>query len=191
MTEAVWLSSEDPSAMLAWLQNPDHASRLTAPLMVPDGPLLSSRKLRLFAIACCRANGGQTAEAADHFESAGRHYMSDRQWAEAWAMGLCPLSQPGKAAILREIAGNPFVRKWEWPKRLLHASGHHWAVINMASAAYERRRADGTLENDRLAVLSDAMEESGWGDAELLAHLRSAGPHYRGCWAIDCIRGDA
>ena len=49
MDEASWLSSIDPAAMLAWAQ------------IYPDAPnrgrnvACSDRKLRLFAVACCRA----------------------------------------------------------------------------------------------------------------------------------------
>jgi hypothetical protein len=39
----------------------------------------------------------------------------------------------------------------------------------------------------RLAVLADALEEAGCDDAGLPGHLRSAGPHWRGCWALDLI----
>jgi hypothetical protein len=42
---------------------------------------------------------------------------------------------------------------------------------------------------DRLAVLADALEEAGCADALLLAHLRSPGPHVRGCFALDAVRG--
>lgn len=52
MTEAEWLASEDPQAMLRWLTDTD---------VTPDGPDVrvgracpSDRLLRLFACACCR-----------------------------------------------------------------------------------------------------------------------------------------
>lgn len=48
---------------------------------------------------------------------------------------------------------------------------------------------DGTLDPARLAVLSDAIEEAGGTDTDILAHLRSPGPHVRGCWALDLILG--
>jgi hypothetical protein len=41
---------------------------------------------------------------------------------------------------------------------------------------------------ERLAVLSDALEEAG-AAAEILDHLRSPGPHTRGCWALDQCLG--
>ncbi len=44
---------------------------------------------------------------------------------------------------------------------------------------------EGTLEPSRLAVLADALEDAGCGDAELLGHLRGPGPHVRGCCAVD------
>lgn len=71
-------------------------------------------------------------------------------------------------------------------------------VLSLATAAYDQRRDDGTLDPDRLAVLSDALEEAGCEDAEILNHLRDiapyyrlskVGPHVRGCWALDLILG--
>jgi hypothetical protein len=40
-----------------------------------------------------------------------------------------------------------------------------------------------------LLALADAAEEAGCVDAGLLAHLRDAGPHFRGCWAIERLAG--
>jgi hypothetical protein len=45
------------------------------------------------------------------------------------------------------------------------------------------------LDTARLTVLADALEEAGCGDGEMLGHLRSAGPHVRGCWALDLVLG--
>jgi hypothetical protein len=63
-------------------------------------------------------------------------------------------------------------------------------VVALAQAAYEERDLPaGTLDAGRLAVLADALEEAGCTDPDLLIHLRSPGPHYRGCWAIDLLLG--
>ena len=63
-------------------------------------------------------------------------------------------------------------------------------VVALANAAYdERELPSGHLDPARLAVLSDALEEAGCADADLLAHLRSPGPHVRGCWALDLVLG--
>ena len=63
-------------------------------------------------------------------------------------------------------------------------------VTGLATAAYEERSLpSGELDPARLAVLSDALEESGCDREEILNHLRSAGPHVRGCWALDILLG--
>ena len=59
---------------------------------------------------------------------------------------------------------------------------------DLARAAYQERILPaGRLESSRLAVLADALEDAGGTDAGLLAHLRSPGPHVRGCWAVDLL----
>jgi hypothetical protein len=45
----------------------------------------------------------------------------------------------------------------------------------------------GTLDNTRLAVLTDALEEAGCQVAEVLTHLREPGSHWRGCWVVDLL----
>ena len=50
-------------------------------------------------------------------------------------------------------------------------------------------RARKEILAPRLAVLADAVEEAGGTDAALLGHLRGAGPHVRGCWAVDALLG--
>jgi len=62
--------------------------------------------------------------------------------------------------------------------------------LALAHAAYdERHLPEGALDRARLAILADALEDAGCADAELLGHLRSPGPHVRGCWALDLILG--
>ncbi len=77
-------------------------------------------------------------------------------------------------------------------------------AIDLAMAAYEVPTEAGTLDRDRLAVLSDCLEEDGCDDEVLLCHLRGhwinhaaervmnyydGVPHYRGCWAVDRVLG--
>ncbi len=65
-------------------------------------------------------------------------------------------------------------------------------VVRLAKAAYEERLVpSGDLDGKRLAVLADALEESGCADAGLAWHLREPGPHVRGCWALDLLLGKA
>lgn len=85
--------------------------------------------------------------------------------------------------LLKDIFGNPFRPRFvgEW----LNSS-----VLAIASGVYqERALPSGHLDTDRLAVLSDALEEAGCSDSDILEHLRSPGPHVRGCWALDLILG--
>jgi hypothetical protein len=57
--------------------------------------------------------------------------------------------------------------------------------VTLARAAYEERSLpSGTIDPARLAVLADALEDSGCNDPALLGHLRGPGPHVRGCWAL-------
>jgi hypothetical protein len=65
------------------------------------------------------------------------------------------------------------------------------SVDALAEAAYEERNLPaGRLDNTRLAVLADALEESGCQDATVLGHLREQeAVHVRGCFALDLILG--
>jgi hypothetical protein len=58
-------------------------------------------------------------------------------------------------------------------------------VVSLARVAYdERQLPNGELDPHRLAVLADALEETG-APGELVAHLREPGPHVRGCHVVD------
>ena len=88
-----------------------------------------------------------------------------------------------QSSILRDIFGSPF--------RPLTLAPVHRAptVVSLARAAYdERQLPSGELDPRRLAVLADALEEAG-SPAELVSHLRSPGPHVRGCWVVDLCLG--
>jgi hypothetical protein len=66
---------------------------------------------------------------------------------------------------------------------------HNGLIPKLAQAAYDDRQLpEGALEAGRLAVLCDALEECGCGDASLVEHLRG-GPHWRGCHGIDWLLG--
>lgn len=152
--------------------------------------------------------------------------------------------------VLREVFGNPFqtvalplgekcqecAPRLRWQEtwcRVCRNTEHGPSpvltplVLQLAEAAYTVRTGTGTLDNDALAVLSDALEEAGLPEVKcngkcskyrypgrytgdsvgfqwwtcpdckgtgrqpnpILAHLRSPGPHYRGCWATDILLG--
>jgi hypothetical protein len=87
-----------------------------------------------------------------------------------------------QAQLVREIVGNPFRTAsadatWLTPP-----------VVALARAAYEERTLPlGELDLARLTILADALEDSGCTDSTILEHLRSRGPHVRGCWALDLV----
>jgi hypothetical protein len=91
-----------------------------------------------------------------------------------------------QVSILRDILGNPFRAK-------AASSRPYWAVPphiqGLAQAAYRPINNQGHLDSTTLAVLSDALEEAGCDIADVLEHLRSPGPHYRGCWSLDVVLG--
>ncbi len=61
-------------------------------------------------------------------------------------------------------------------------------ILSLAEMAYDERALPiGHLLPERLVVLADALEEANSTDATLLEHLRSPGPHVRGCWALDLV----
>lgn len=86
--------------------------------------------------------------------------------------------------LLRDIAGNPFCPLSFDPALRTPA------IRILAEAAYEERvLPSGELDPIRLAVLADALEESGCTCSDLLVHLRSPLPHVRGCHAVDLVLG--
>jgi hypothetical protein len=88
---------------------------------------------------------------------------------------------------LREIFGNPFHPVTISP---LWLTWNGAIVPRLAQAAYnERILPAGTLDNTRLAVLADALEEAGCSDDYILTHLRGGGEHYRGCFVVDALLG--
>jgi hypothetical protein len=55
-----------------------------------------------------------------------------------------------------------------------------------------RALAQSIDANGRLAsrfALTDALEDAGCTDADILDHLRWPWPHVRGCWVLDLILG--
>jgi hypothetical protein len=83
--------------------------------------------------------------------------------------------------LIRDVYGNPFL------PALLLAAGipvrNEGRVRDVATVIYDARVFD------RLPILADALEDAACTDAELLGHLRSPGPHVRGCWALDLVLG--
>ena len=85
--------------------------------------------------------------------------------------------------VLRCIFGNPYRPSPPLPHSVL--AWNDATVRRIAEGIYEDRAFA------RLPILADALLDAGCDDEDLLAHCRSAGPHVRGCWAVDLILGKA
>ena len=94
----------------------------------------------------------------------------------AWAHQMALLS-----ACVRDIFLNPFRPSPCLPPAVL--CWNDGTVYRLAQGIYDERAFD------RLPILADALLDAGCDDEDLIAHCRSAGPHVRGCWAVDLILG--
>jgi len=79
--------------------------------------------------------------------------------------------------LVHDVFGNPF-RKVKLNRKTLSSQ-----AISIATAIYDDRAFN------RLPILADALQESGVDNEDILNHLRSHGPHVRGCWALDLVLG--
>lgn len=82
-----------------------------------------------------------------------------------------------QASLIRDIFGNPFR-----PVTISPA----WQTANLvalAQAIYDERAFD------RMPILSDALEDAGCTNADVLNHCRQPGEHVRGCWVVDMVLG--
>jgi hypothetical protein len=202
-TEQDWLSHTDPFLLLQFARS--H---------------VSDRKLWLFCYACARRIlervldgveqgerrvGSSTKWARSAFAAARRleevpHFLNGGSENESWSGGRLRLIDVAAAvwgpenggveqadvdaqmALLRDVVGNPF-RPVTIPDAVQAWDGG--AVVKLAQAIH-----DGRTFAD-LPVLADALEDAGCSDDAILSHLRSAGPHVRGCWALDALLGRA
>jgi hypothetical protein len=190
MTEAEWLASADPRAMLRFLcgKASDRKLRLFAVALLQAGPPGSDREyLRRLEIAARFADGLIPRKVLrKHWPTAGRQASWPErasEWSQAVLAGeLGP--RPHVASVvsvsrllLRDIFGNPFRRATVLP------SWRTATVTALAEASYAERGID------RLPILGDALEDAGCTDTAILDHLRGPGPHVRGCWALDLLLG--
>jgi hypothetical protein len=217
VTEAEWLSCADPTTMLEFLRGKasDRKLRLFAcafgravrdsehqpgPSTVAvaeryaDG-LASDQELASEGRtwACLPEERGPVAPSA--YDGAWGAVDSLARYERAWRHDPDSYSCIPADAVLRrsalllgDIFGNPFR-----PSPLLPPAVLAWnegTVPRLAEAIYEDRKLpEGTFDAGRLSILADALLDAGCEDEGLLAHLRSPGPHVRGCWAVDLILG--
>jgi hypothetical protein len=202
MTEAQWLESDDPAAMLTFL-----AGRV------------SRRQLLLFACACARGwDHPMAARGVELGEGLADGKIDERAWRASFPplpsyllpqlpfnvgpalfqQFITPHHIAGLAAyigfvrgevragarqadFLRDVVGNPF-RRPGLPEAVRRFDGG--IVARLAEPIYDEQ------DYARLPVLGDALEEAG-ADLALVEHCHAEGPHVRGCWVIDLVLGKA
>jgi hypothetical protein len=215
VTEQEWLESKEPGAMLAWLTPEERSVSLRTLRLfavscarnvvfgtdswrrpIYDGLSVAER------YADRQATARELATASLQMPKGcpeGRALWGDHDLWRGVESLLCFKGSPKSlnADSLRDIIGNPF-RPWLsepatvneldarpgaqiFLYRWSHANDHlAWCL---ADVCYEK--------NDwrSLPVIADALEDNGCEAADVLAHLRSPGPHARGCWALDLVLG--
>lgn len=200
MTEREWLTVVDPERMLTW------ASEERA----------SDRKLRLYAIACCRRlahhfdarysaalveaaaladetppKPRRTGRTARRHDTDLLHSLSDaRAHTAAWL------------AADRAIATATARGGMAWEERLFQAS----CLIDLLGNPFRKVRFEEKWRTETavalaqqfyeraeaasLPILADALEEAGCDEPAVLAHARDIHqPHVRGCWVVDLVLG--
>lgn len=195
MTEGEWLACIDPARMLRFLR--DKAS---------------DRKLRLFAVACCRTVPGclDTEACRAAVETAERFADGQASAEELRQAGACLSTLRAAACATRADAAeaaefaafsSSFRPAWVASRQaalirdifpLFHSphmddawlAWNDGAVRKAARAIYDGRAFD------RVPLLADALEEAGCADAAILGHCRGDGEHVRGCWVVDLALGN-
>jgi hypothetical protein len=82
-----------------------------------------------------------------------------------------------KVRLLRDIFGNPFRPVTFDPAWRTEQS------VGLARMMYEKRTFDA------MPILSDALQDAGCDNEDILRHCREPGVHVRGCWVVDLVLG--
>jgi hypothetical protein len=174
MTEAEWLAGDDPAAMLRWLLD-EHQHQ--APPTAGCAP--SDRRLRLWVEACRAGVGPGLTPSLDLGTEYGLRAALEHWGTAAGGEYRDRLPPPARAALLRDIVGNPWrpsvvahdgwkdprseaVADWKLgAKTVLWRSCVTPQVLSLARLAHDERAPDGTLDPLTLCALADALEEAG------------------------------
>ncbi len=200
MTASDWLSSTDPQAMLRHL-----------------GPDASPRKLRLFAVACCREiwhlltdeRSRAAVEVAERFVD-GR--VTQRSMEEAGTLAWRAKLDQVK---INEVAFDAaWIATWIMPS-LETYSAIWWSlgrpntnrqaalarcIFPFAPIAIDPRWLTSNVVDlarciyderrfELMPILGDALMDAGCDEEKMIGHCRGDGPHTRGCWCVDLLTG--
>ena len=190
MTEQQWLSSADPAAMLSYLETGSVIESTSAGYQVAYGerlPCCTDRRLRLFACAAALQLGAESLEA---YGDEGERLSDPLAVAAAWCQA--PHIPEQRAALLREIFGNPFrpirtkvgreyLTDEDWKEV---EQWQKWLTTNVLGIA------QGQYENgfDAMIILREALLDAGCDNEQILSHCLEP-IHVKGCWLVDCLLG--
>jgi hypothetical protein len=219
MTEAEWLVSNDPEAMLK-------AAEYALATAWPHG-VRTKRKRACFGVACCQLlrpliaqdtllsrgfevleaeldTGEDESEEAEELWSelnnAYRHPDSnDPQFKMLVAALLTAWGDP-EEVILRLMRS---FEEWEGSKALPEQVGHIMRDVvgnpfrpvsfspewRTDTAVSLARTMYESRDFSAMPILADALQDAGCDDVTILEHCRGPGPHVRGCWVVDLVLG--
>ena len=105
--------------------------------------------------------------------------LPNELWGAAYFWELKPSEKQSHSNIIRDVFGNPFrvvivEPAWLTPN-----------VVSLARTIYDHRAFD------RMPMLGDAIEKTGFDNTDILDHCRSKTEHVRGCWVVDALLGKA
>jgi hypothetical protein len=215
MTEAEWLSGNDPRPMLKFLRG-----------------RASDRKVRLFACACCRhvwdrtsAPGKRAVEASEDFAdgTAAPEKMEQALWkavqkagygcavmAACWtANARRSVNERAPFEVAKEfaysLAKSPSAKRWKAARDAeLRAQAEllrcvvanpfrpakfsaQWRTDTVLSLA---RQMYESRDFSAMPILADALQDAGCDNDDVLSHCRDADQvHVRGCWVVDLVLG--
>jgi hypothetical protein len=201
-TSTMWSECTDPALML------DHL-----------GGLISERKLRLFAVACCRnvphlLNDEQSRTSvevseryADGLANAAELAIAESRARAAWhsqedcdSPAACAAVTSAEEAA-RNAAWNAFCDRDGMGKevnqsallRCIAGNPFHFPKLDPTWVTPTVISAAQQMYESRdfsaMPVLGDALHEAGCEVAEILEHCRGRWPHVRGCWVVDQVLG--
>jgi hypothetical protein len=195
MTEEKWREGKAPTAMLDFLLRRKRASNRKLRLLVCGLSRIAGVYSAMRTIIDSTEDTTEASQVKKLIEEARQTnaYREVTKWLNTLDLPLMTSCIVGtqqkrehgpRAELVREVFDNPF------RPATIKPACRTPTVASLARAAYEERQLpSGHLESARLAVLADALEDAGCTEESILAHLRSPGPHVRGCWAVDLILG--
>jgi hypothetical protein len=187
VTEAEWLASDDPVALLTTLLAVDVTRGDWPPKPTAD---VRERQLRAWADACRHEfYHGRLAQIGcwSGWESRECYHnrLRDEALPAASAARLWAAEEsqrPLRAALLRDVVGNPFrpayLCGWAGAAEYPHvgvvtgAKCSECQRIRTPAVTALAREVDAAWGYDKLPVLADALEEAGCADAAVLGHCR-------------------